>query len=460
MSNPIEKEIVVIGAGLTGLATTYYLKKRGADFLVLEKETQPGGVIQTVVEGGFTCELGPNTGVLGQIEAVELFEDLGDACILETAGDTAKNRYILKSGKWEPLPSGLWKGIKTPLFTWHDKFRILGEPFRKKGKNPDETLSELVIRRMGKSFLEYAVDPFVLGIYAGDPSYIVPKYALPKLYNLEQEYGSFIKGGFRKGFKKKTPEEKKISRKVFSVKGGLTNLVQALFQKSGIDNFIFSANDVTVNPFDNGFLVSYTDSTGQCCTVKAKKVISTIAASGLDKVLPFIQPSQMEKITSLKYAGVLSAVLGFNKWDGIKPDGFGGLVPEKEQRDILGILYMSTLFNNRAPEGGANFTVFMGGVRHPEVIEKSDDEIISLLEKELYSIMKPQHFSPDMLKLTRYSKAIPQYGKDSRERLETIANLSVRYPDLFIAGNLCGGIGMADRIKQGKNMAEMAAGKK
>jgi protoporphyrinogen/coproporphyrinogen III oxidase len=119
--------------------------------------------------------------------------------------------------KWEPLPSGIIKGITTPLFTFPDKLRLLGEPFRKKGENPNETLADLVLRRMGKSFLDYAIDPFILGIYSGDPAKLVTKFAFPKLYRLEQDYGSFIKGALKKAKEPKTEREKKATKEIFSV---------------------------------------------------------------------------------------------------------------------------------------------------------------------------------------------------------------------------------------------------
>ena len=138
-------------------------------------------MINTTLIDGFIFESGPNTGVLSHPEAAELLDELKGDCELEIADSNAKARWIWRKGKWEPLPSGLLSGITTPLFSFPDKLRLLGEPFRKKGKNPQETLAELVMRRMGKSFLNYAVDPFILGIYSGDPAKLVTKYALPKL---------------------------------------------------------------------------------------------------------------------------------------------------------------------------------------------------------------------------------------------------------------------------------------
>ena len=179
------KKIAIIGAGLSGLTTAFYLKQMGYHPVVFERKDRIGGVIHTSKDNGFLYESGPNSGVISHPETIELIDDLDSSCELEIADSAAKKRWIWKKNRWHALPAGPLSAISTPLFTLKDKFRILGEPLRKKGDNPNEPLNELVLRRLGKSFLDYAVDPFVLGIYEGDPSQLIPKYTLTKLYNLE-----------------------------------------------------------------------------------------------------------------------------------------------------------------------------------------------------------------------------------------------------------------------------------
>lgn len=187
---PQQTDILIIGAGLTGLTTGFWLTRAGKDIHILEKADRVGGQIHTFREKDFVYESGPNTGVVSYPEVAELFEALSPACALETAREESKRRLIWKGNRFRALPSGLFSAVTTPLFTLGDKFRILGEPFRAKGNNPDESVGELAARRLGKSFLHYAVDPFLSGVYAGDPMKLVTRYALPKLCNLEQQYGS------------------------------------------------------------------------------------------------------------------------------------------------------------------------------------------------------------------------------------------------------------------------------
>lgn len=453
MDIPKNTHTLIIGAGLTGLSTAHYLRKAGIEFTVLEKDSRPGGVIQTCKENGFIYEKGPNTGVIGSESIVELFEDLKEHCELETASKKVKKRYILKDGKWAALPTGLISGIKTPLFTLKDKFRLLAEPFRKRGTNPHETLAELVKRRMGKSFLEYAIDPFILGVYAGNPEVLVPKYALPKLYNLEQNYGSFIGGAVKKRFEKKSDLEKKVTREVFSAKGGLSNFVNALYKSGGEENFIIEAKDITILPDSSNYKISFTLD-GKPNEIFTENVITTIGSYELPALLPFINKEKMKEITELQYAKVTAVTLGFKKWTGIPLDGFGGLIPSKEQRDILGVLFLSSLFIDRAPEGGALFTVFLGGSRNVHIADLPDDKIYAIVKNEIQNLLEISNFNPDIFKINRYKHAIPQYEASSAIRYAAINETEQQYPGLKIGGNIRDGIGMADRAKQGKMLAE------
>jgi len=448
------KDVIIIGAGITGLATAHHLKKSGSNFMVLEQSGCVGGVIKTVKEKGYVYEEGPNSGVVGNVEVIRLFEDLKGYCELEIASENVKKRLILKNGKWEALPAGLIAAAKTPLFTLKDKFRILAEPFRSPGKNPHETLAELVKRRMGQSFLDYAIDPFIIGVYAGDPNRLVPKYALPKLYNLEHDYGSFIGGSVRKMFLKKTDEEKKVTRDVFSVKGGLSSLTTAIYDKIGKDSVLLGCLDIKVRPKEEHFIVSYKNEAGVTIEIETRKVVSTAGAHQIENIAPFISRDDAAKIKSLHYTKVIEVVLGFDRWNGIKPDAFGGLIPFKENRKILGVLFMSALFGDRAPENGTLFSIFLGGVRKPEIYKLPDNKIEEIIHDEICDLMQLKEFKPDLFKIIRHEYAIPQYEADSGERFQAIENVEKQFPGFIIGGNPRNGIGMADRILQAKMLAD------
>lgn len=453
MSNAQNTDVIIIGAGLTGLTAAHYLKKQGKNVRVIEKSSRTGGVIQTVHEDGFTFETGPNTGVLGNPDVAELFEELQKDVTLETADPAAKRRLIWKGKDWHALPSGPISAIGTPLFTWYDKFRILGEPFRKKGTKPNESVADLVRRRLGKSFLDYAVNPFISGVYAGDPEYLVTEFALPKLFNLENNYGSFVGGAMKKRKEPKEPRDSKATREVFSAKGGLVSLIKALEKSVGLESITLGTENTQVQPDRDGFTVT-TTADGETQTIRAPKVISTVGGHAFAGLYPFLKDEELAPFRELEYATVTQVILGFKDWEGMPLKAFGGLIPAKENKNMLGVLFTSSFFQNRAPEGGAVLSVFMGGIRQPEMIDFNDEQIQQVLEKELVPMMKLTELKPDLQHIYRYRHAIPQYGASSKERFEMIDRLEGKYPGLILAGNIRNGIGMADRIKQARMITE------
>lgn len=446
-------DVAIIGGGLTGLVAAFWLSKKGIDTIIIEKSSAAGGVIGTCRENGFTYESGPNTGVISHPEVAELFDELAGLCELEPADIKAKKRLIWKNGSWHPLPGGLSEAIRTPLFSTTDKLGILFEPFRGRGSDPLESLEEMVKRRLGQSFLDYAVDPFISGIYAGDPSYLVTKYALPKLYALEQVYGSFIGGAIRKMLEKKDDRQKRVTKEVFSVVGGLGNLTGALESEIGNANILTEISDLFVTPMNKGYLLQGKKD-GKDIAIKSGFVISTAGPYEFGHLFPFFSKEDLAVLNNLEYAKIIQVIMGFTKWKGMSLNAFGGLIPSREKRDILGILFPSSFLTQRAPEGGALLSVFLGGFRKPELFSLPDERIKAMATGETKVMLQLDQCSPDILKIFRYRYAIPQYGRDTKERLEVIGKVESEFPGLVLAGNIHEGIGMSDRIRQGKRIAD------
>lgn len=182
-------------------------------------------------------------------------------------------------------------------------------------------------------------------------------------------------------------------------------------------------------------------------------VVSATGGYALESLFPFISGRELNKILQMDYSRVVQISIGFKHWQGIPLRAFGGLVPSVEQRRILGVLFLSSFLKNRAPEGGALLSVFLGGVRKPGMIDLTDEELIRITGEELTGMLNLQAFNPDLIRVFRYRHAIPQYGVESEEKLKTIDELERKFPGLVLAGNIRNGIGIADRIKQGKEVA-------
>lgn len=456
----LTKQVIVIGAGLTGLTTAFWLRRAGIDVCVLETANRVGGQIHSYRYDGFVYESGPNTGAISHPEVVELFEALAPDCTLITAREAAKARWIWKGNRFHALPSGLLTGLTTSLFSWRDKLCLLGEPFRRRGTDPNETVGALTVRRLGRTFLRNAVDPFLSGVYAGDPMRLVTRFALPKLYALEQEYGSFLRGAVKKARQPKTERERLATKQVFSAQGGMESLVHTLAERVGRDRIVLNAQQVVLQPPTTaGNLWSVTfEQEGQLITMKAPQVITTCPAYALPSLLPFVEETKMQAVSSLYYAPIIQVAVCLNDTAEKAFAAFGGLVPSAEAQPVLGILFPSSCFEGRAPQGGAVFSVFIGGVRHAEMLDSSDEEMAEIIDDVLHRMLRlPAEVKPAHLGIFRHPRAIPQYEASSEQRLAAVETLETAYPGLTLAGNLRDGIGMADRIRQGATVARHVA---
>lgn len=441
---------VILGAGITGLTTAYRMKKAGRDFILIEKSDRVGGQIKSVVKDGFVYETGPTTSSISEPEIMEMFKDLEGLCELEIANSAANRRLIWKNGRFHELSFNPIKAISTPLFSFKDKLKILTEPLRPKGNNPNESIADLVRRRLGNSFLNYAVDPFISGIYAGNPETLITKYAMPKLYNLEQQYGGFIRGGIKKSFRKKTEREKLATKEVFSVKGGFSNLIKALETYIGEENIIKNA-DYKLTQKQKEWEISFNN---EMPSIICSKVITTMGAHSLGEVLTFATKDEIASLQSLEYAPIVLANVGVNVDKDIVPKAFGGLIPSLENRGILGILFPAECFTDRAKEGSNLFAVFIGGIKNKDIINKTDKDISAIIYKELKDMLGIED-GISFIDIKRHKFAIPQYDAGAKGVIDTVKSMEDKYSGLHIGGNIIGGIGIPHRVKQAFHLASL-----
>ena len=216
------------------------------------------------------------------------------------------------------------------------------------------------------------------------------------LYNLEMEYGSFIRGGVAKSFSKKTPAEASATREVFSASGGLSKITEALSDGIGSDSIMLSCIDPICELKENKYITAFKKD-GMEIRVESDYLITTCGSFNLRNLIPFAEDGELNSIDNLEYAKVAQVILGYRSWKGIPLKAFGGLVPSREGREILGVLFTSSFLKNRAPDGGALVSVFMGGARKPEIVEKSDAEIIGIALRETGQMLKSEGVTPDQI---------------------------------------------------------------
>jgi oxygen-dependent protoporphyrinogen oxidase len=444
-------DAVILGGGISGLTAGLLLKQQGLKTVVLEATGRAGGSILTWQQDGFLFELGPNTVLNNTLEIDALCDAAG---LLESrlrAEPASTKRYIVKEGSLIPLPSGPLGFLATPLFSWGAKMRLLKEPFIGRApKEVEETIAAFTRRRLGQEFLDYAVGPFVSGVYAGDPSRLSVRHATAKIYALEEKYGGLIKGALAK---RKGPAP---AGGLFSFPKGLETLPLVISGTLGA-NWRPGRNITTVRKSEVGFVVEALKSGTELETYESRAVVTALPAASVSEILAPLGGFFPDGIASLPYADVAVVCMGFRREDVEHPlDGFGFLAPEVEGRHVLGCLFPSSLFPGRAPRGQVALTAFVGGAVHPERAQADSGTILDRVLKDLRHLLGLRA-TPTLTRVEIWRPAIPQYEVGHGAYKSAGESLERDNPGLFVAGNLLNGVSVGDCIKSATKVAQRVA---
>ena len=439
-------DAVVIGAGISGLSAGWALRKAGKSYCILEKNTRPGGPIQTIREDGFLFELGPNTVQVDGADLDVFFSELDlDDQIVE-ANPAANKRYIVRDKEPRAVPMSPLEFFTTKLFSKRAMLGVLAEPFKKKrADEADESLADFVRRRLNQEFLDYAINPLIGGIYAGDPENLSVKHGFPKLDNLEAKFGSLIKGslGVRK---EKKAAGNLYKTRLISFKDGMETLPKRLAEKQA-DAVKLNIEITEINQDPDGLWhLSLNDGS----TVTARKVIVATTTRGM-ATLPFASDlrQQLELFQEIHHPAVTGLSLGFKRKDiDHALDGFGMLIPKVEKMSILGCLFSSTLFPGRARDSEVGLTVFVGGTRNPEMAALDDAGLKQTVLDNLNTLLGVRG-DPIYFRRTDWPQAIPQYEVGFGKFLERFAEIEAATPGLRFIGHSREGIAVPKCIRSG-----------
>lgn len=450
-------QITIIGGGISGLTTAWWLKKKEFSVTLFEQDAYVGGTMKTIKKDSWLIETGPNSALETTPLFRTLFADLGIGDELVYANPAGKNRYILRSGKLHPLPMSPGKFLKSKLWSLPGKLRLLKEPFVGRALK-EESIAEFVVRRLGREFLDYAINPFVAGIFAGSPEKLSVRAAFPKLYALEEKYGGLIRGQIRGAReRRKRGEVAKDRAQMFSFKNGMQTLPSALNRVLGETvRTTCSVEGIDYNKSKKSYSIQYS-SNGAAHTHETNAVVFAVPASVASHFVNSLDASLSKDIQEIYYPPVTEVFVGYKKEQvEIPMDGFGFLIPEKEKRTILGAIWSSTLFEGRAPKGYVAITAFVGGSRQPENALVNDGELLSMVKNELSELMQISG-EPVFTHMTRWEKAIPQYHLGHLEITERMSQFEQQHPGLFLSGNYRGGISVSDCIIQSEKISERVA---
>ncbi len=429
---------VIIGAGIGGLSRGYALARRGEEVLLLEATDRPGGVIRSERRDGFLIEKGPNT-VRPTPELWALVRELGLEREVQLA-DARTPRYIEFSGGLHRLPMSPGEFVRTRLLSPGGKLRVFAEPFLSRGDPDQESVSEFFRRRLGPEVAERFVEPFVGGIFAAQASELSLAAAFPTLARWETVHGSLLRGAVHDRRTAQTSRPKP-PRGLLSFRGGLEALARALATSLG-ERLQTGTRIEEIAPSHRGWRIrsSRGDKKAERLVLatpagEAARLVRAFAAEAADALSAIPHPA----LAVLHLAWSLDAI-------GRNLTGFGHLVIPQPERRILGAVWSSSLFPDRAPEGQALFTVFLGGSRSPETAALGDQELVPIAAHDLGTTLGIRQ-EPRVVSITRYASSIPQYVAGHLGRMRVLEEAEAKWPGICFLGNYRGGIAVGDVVR-------------
>jgi len=440
------RRVVVVGGGPSGLVLGHTLlalggASGGQQVLVTEARDRPGGKAWTERVGGYLVEHGPEGFLDSAPATLALARDLGLGERLLPAEPRAARRYLSARGRLRPVPTNPGAFLASGILSLRGRLSVLGEPFRAPARNGDESVAAFARRRLGAEAATTLVGAMVRGVYAGDAEALSMPSSFPRLAALEREHGSLVRalmahrrhhqnGGGPAG----------PSGHLTSFVGGMGELGEALARRLG-SRLVTGRAAVSVRRAGGSWRVEFADGSSEFCDAVALATEPWSAAPLVEAASPALATALAE----IPAAPAVVVALGFAAADIGRPlDGFGFLVPPNEPLRMLGCLWSSAAFAHRAPEGRALLRVLLGG-RDGAALDLPDDRLLSIVLDELRATMGVRG-APEMVRIVRWPKAIPQYTVGHGARLARIAAELEKLPGLALSGNGYRGIALNDCV--------------
>ena len=460
--------VVIVGGGISGLSLAYRLQllTRNCQVIVLERDSRLGGTIGTERRDGFLVEIGPNGFLDNKSSTLNLSNEIGLTDQLVRASEVAsRNRFVFMDGKLRALPTSFGSFLRSGVLSWRGKLSILVERFRSaKREESDETIADFFRRRIGREATEKLADAFVTGIYAGDPEVLSLRASFPRLAEMEGQYGSLVKG-MAAAARQRRKEAAAAGRPsprgnaMWSFHGGVGMLIERLRERLNCPPIV----GVRVHRIEQN---TERDAEGRLrWSVKAEgrdgwtadAVVLVCPAYEQATILGDVDNEIAEQIRGIPYAPVAVVAMGYRRSDvpGLI-DGFGYLVPHREQRDVLGVQWCSSIFTDRAPEDTVLFRVMCGGWRRRDILDWEDERLLKTIECELRLAMNIQA-KPIFHHVIRWHRAIPQYLCGHLDLIRTIDERVSKYPGLFLGGNCYRGVSLNDCVERSYELARRIA---
>ncbi len=448
-------DVIIVGGGISGLSALHFLRHHKAylNVRLYEADTRLGGTIGTDRIEGYSFDWGPNGFLDREPLTLQMCEELGLNGDLERANENVSNRFILRKGGLCSVPMSPPRFMMSNILSWPGKFRLLFEPIAKSRPEGDESIYDFVKRRIGREAADYLVQPMVSGVYGGMADRLSLASCFPVMREMEDEYGSLFKAMIAKARKAKAEGKKGGGPSgpggwLTSFNGGLYRLIERF--EEFYDQHITTGRPVqSVAKDGDNFVVGFAD--GE--TERTRNLILSQPAHLVSKVVADMSPRLSDTLAEIRYAPISVVCLGYDTSQiRTSTDGFGFLVPAKEERGILGSIWTSSIFNQRAPEGKVQFRTMVGGDGDHDSVKLTDDELLSRVKADMADILGISG-EPEMVKIYRWTHGIPQFLIGHADRMKTVETELKAIGNLFVTGNAYYGIGLNDCVKQSYRVA-------
>lgn len=440
---------------MTGLTAAWRLSRAGHSVRVLEAGKRLGGSVRTDLVDGWTVEAGPNSFQETSPEIGALIGELGLGAERVASLPAAKNRFIAVKGRLMALPAGPGEFISTPLFSLGTKVRILREIARRPVARPAEaSVGDFLRDHFGAELVERVVQPFISGIFAGDPERLSARHAFPKLWAAEGKTGSLVRGAIA-GVKARRALGQPVAPAIVSFRRGLQALPDALVGQLPQGSVAIGAEVRSIGPGAAArWRVGWSEPGGER-SGDFDFVISALPAWALARLeIGAAGARPLSGLAEIEYPPVASVFLGYRRDQVRHPlDGFGALVAATEKRSVLGVLFSSSLFDGRAPAGHVALTAIAGGALHPEVARLPADELVARMRGDVEAIFGASG-EPVFVRHTLWPRAIPQYNLGYGRHLDAMEQCERSNPGLFIGGSVRDGISLPDCLLSGVSLAK------
>ncbi len=455
--NTQHSDIVVLGAGISGLTSAFFADKAGLSVQILEDSGRPGGVIRSLWKDGFLLEFGPNT-IQPTADLMDLIDALNLSGELLLAEEKAP-RYIQWHGTLHPVPMSPFGLLKTQLFSPLGKARLFLEPFIPANKTfNDESVDSFFRRRIGNEATERVVHPFVSGIWAGSAEQLSARSSFNVLYEWEKKHGGLLKGMFRsKKTKKAAPA---VPKGLLNFTNGVETLSTALANHLKDIAIYGEQIEEVIPPLSQRQFPRWKIRTSER-ELTCDDLIFTLPAFSAAKLIKPFAAGTAWTLSDIPYVPLAVFHLALPKKNvAMDLNGFGFLVAPSEKSDILGCIWSSSLFPNRAPQGMVLLTVLLGGARQAEKVFLGDRLLTSKVIASLQPVLKFREL-PEVVSIFRYETAIPQYTLGHPNRMKVFQNAQKNFPGLHLSGNFTEGVGVGNVVQTARKLvADIVADRK